>query len=332
MTKDRIKELEKDKPWPHVSYRRLSRQFQKLEYQNENSHSTTINIDNESNVTDFLKEIDLIRLDIDKIDELIQEIDLIRLDIDKIDELIQEVKQIHSAMLEPRTNSNLGQELDDKNEEIKNSSYEVSIKLKKMEQAKQNCDDHDKTNAQWRVKESQIFVLTRRFRDTMVAYNQETMSHRDRCKSVIVRELEISGNRKTNDELEDILESGFPGTFNLSILVDTQKAKQSLDAIEARHLDIIKLEKSIKELYNMFQDLAILVTDQGEMIDSIEHNVSKAVDYVERGKRDVGTAQQYAKKSFKRKVCIIIILATSFLLILLILLIGYFTHKRIIGK
>ncbi|CAF1089393.1 unnamed protein product [Rotaria sordida] len=315
MTKDRIKELEKDKPWPHVSYRRLSRQFQKLEYQNENSHSTTINIDNESNVTDFLKEIDLIRLD-----------------IDKIDELIQEVKQIHSEMLDPRANSKLGQELDDKNEEIKNSSYEVSIKLKKMEQAKQNCDDHDKTNAQWRVKESQIFVLTRRFRDTMVAYNQETMSHRDRCKSVIVRELEMSGNRKTNDELEDILESGFPGTFNLSILVDTQKAKQSLDAIEARHLDIIKLEKSIKELYNMFQDLAILVTDQGEMIDSIEHNVSKAVDYVERGKRDVGTAQQYAKKSFKRKVCIIIILATSFLLILLILLIGYFTHKRIIGK
>ncbi|CAF0911984.1 unnamed protein product [Rotaria sordida] len=315
MTKDRIKELEKDKPWPHVSYRRLSRQFQKLEYQNENSHSTTINIDNESNVTDFLKEIDLIRLD-----------------IDKIDELIQEVKQIHSAMLDPRANSNLGQELDDKNEEIKNSSYEVSTKLKKMEQAKQNCDDHDKTNAQWRVKESQIFVLTRRFRDTMVAYNQETMSHRDRCKSVIVRELEMSGNRKTNDELEDILESGFPGTFNLSILVDTQKAKQSLDAIEARHLDIIKLENTIKELYNMFQDLAMLVTDQGEMIDSIEHNVSKAVDYVEDGTRDVGAAQQYAKKSFKRKVCIIIILATSFLLILLILLIGYFTHKRIIGK
>ncbi|CAF3644861.1 unnamed protein product [Rotaria sordida] len=301
MTKDRIKELEKD--------------FQKLEYQNENSHSTTINIDNESNVTDFLKEIDLIRLD-----------------IDKIDELIQEVKQIHSEMLDPRANSKLGQELDDKNEEIKNSSYEVSTKLKKMEQAKQNCDDHDKTNAQWRVKESQIFVLTRRFRDTMVAYNQETMSHRDRCKSVIVRELEISGNRKTNDELEDILESGFPGTFNLSILVDTQKAKQSLDAIEARHLDIIKLENTIKELYNMFQDLAILVTDQGEMIDSIEHNVSKAVDYVEDGTRDVGAAQQYAKKSFKRKVCIIIILATSFLLILLILLIGYFTHKRIIGK
>lgn len=45
-------------------------------------------------------------------------------------------------------------------------------------------------------------------------------------------------------------------------MVQTQKTQQSLDEIEARHRDIMKLEKSIKELYNMFLDLAILVNDQ----------------------------------------------------------------------
>ena len=45
-------------------------------------------------------------------------------------------------------------------------------------------------------------------------------------------------------------------------MIQTQKAQQSLDEIEARHRDIIKLEKSIKELHNMFLDLAILVNDQ----------------------------------------------------------------------
>jgi t-SNARE complex subunit (syntaxin) len=45
-------------------------------------------------------------------------------------------------------------------------------------------------------------------------------------------------------------------------LVETQKAKQSLDEIEARHRDIIKLETAIKELHNMFLDLAVLVADQ----------------------------------------------------------------------
>ncbi|CAF3843133.1 unnamed protein product [Rotaria sp. Silwood1] len=291
--------------------------FQKQATQNENSHSTTIDIDDDKLVVnDFLHETDLIRTN-----------------IDKIDELIQEVKRIHSEMLEPMANPKLEHELDDKKEEIKKLSYEVSTKLKKMEQIKDNCNDHDKQNAQWRIQESQIFVLTRRLRDTMIQYNQETIAHRDRCKKIIVRELEISGNRKTDDELEDLLENGFPGTFNLSIIIDTQKAKQSLDAIEARHRDIIKLENSIKELHNMYLDLAMLVQNHGEMIDRIEYNVIKAADYVEDAKDNVNTAHEYAKKSAKvKKFCILIILITSILLILILILIGYFTQKKFLGK
>jgi hypothetical protein len=65
-----------------------------------------------------------------------------------------------------------------------------------MEQARENRDDHDQINAQWRIKESQIFVLTRRFRDTMTRYNLETVLHRERCKKAIVFQLEI-GKSKT---------------------------------------------------------------------------------------------------------------------------------------
>ena len=45
-------------------------------------------------------------------------------------------------------------------------------------------------------------------------------------------------------------------------MTDTQQAKQSLADIEARHEDIIKLEKSIKELHDMFMDMAMLVESQ----------------------------------------------------------------------
>ena len=41
-----------------------------------------------------------------------------------------------------------------------------------------------------------------------------------------------------------------------------EKAKESLNQIEARHRDILKLENSTKELHNMFRDLAILVASQ----------------------------------------------------------------------
>lgn len=45
-------------------------------------------------------------------------------------------------------------------------------------------------------------------------------------------------------------------------MTDTQQAKQTLADIEARHADIIKLENSIRELHDMFMDMAMLVESQ----------------------------------------------------------------------
>jgi t-SNARE complex subunit (syntaxin) len=80
-------------------------------------------------------------------------------------------------------------------------------------------------------------------------------------------------------------------------MADIEKAKQAASEIDARHREIAKLENSLKELHDMFVDLALLVTAQvcillsfniyliliifkGEMIDNIEHNVLKTQDFV----------------------------------------------------
>lgn len=45
-------------------------------------------------------------------------------------------------------------------------------------------------------------------------------------------------------------------------MMETLAAKKSLADIEARHEDIMKLENSIRELHEMFMDMAILVESQ----------------------------------------------------------------------
>jgi hypothetical protein len=60
-----------------------------------------------------------------------------------------------------------------------------------MEQVQENQDDIEKASAQWRIKESQIFNTTRRFREVMNHYNQASVLHQDRCKKIIIRELEM---------------------------------------------------------------------------------------------------------------------------------------------
>ena len=44
--------------------------------------------------------------------------------------------------------------------------------------------------------------------------------------------------------------------------METQQARQTLADIEARHADIMKLENSIRELHDMFMDMAMLVESQ----------------------------------------------------------------------
>lgn len=112
--------------------------------------------------------------------------------------------------------------------------------------------------------------------------------------------------------------------------MDSQMTKQALNEIETRHNEIIKLETSIRELHDMFVDMAMLVESQvrpvpchtmwkpppprvpssspahaspctyplqGEMIDRIEYNVEHSVDYVERAVSDTKKAVRYQSKA-----------------------------------
>lgn len=55
--------------------------------------------------------------------------------------------------------------------------------------------------------------------------------------------------------------------------METQQAKQTLADIEARHADIIKLENSIRELHDMFMDMAMLVENQVKYLHYLDYIV-----------------------------------------------------------
>ncbi|CAG2163627.1 unnamed protein product [Oppiella nova] len=128
-----------------------------------------------------------------------------------------------------------------------------------------------------------------------------------------------AGRQTTDKELEDMLESGNLTIFTQGIITDTQQAKQSLADIEARHADIIKLENSIREMHDMFMDMALLIENQcikryirvflkGEIIDRIETQVIQSKEYVEDGKKETVKALAYQSKSRRTKIIIFIIL------------------------
>jgi syntaxin 1B/2/3 len=61
----------------------------------------------------------------------------------------------------------------------------------------------------------------------------------------------------------------------------------------------------------MFQDLAALVQEQSEMLDSIESNVESAQTYIKRGNqnlRDAINLQKKTRKCYCCMLCIVIVI------------------------
>uniref|UniRef100_A0A3Q2YZH6 Syntaxin 2 n=1 Tax=Hippocampus comes TaxID=109280 RepID=A0A3Q2YZH6_HIPCM len=216
--------------------------------------------------------------------------------IDRIFDQVEDVKKIHSMILSaPHPDDT-------------------------MEQSMPKDDATNRSSVDFRIQKTQHTVLSRKFVEVMTQYNETQVSFRERSKGRIQRQLEITGRVTTNEELEDMLESGIPSIFTSDIISDSKITRQALDEIESRHQDIIRLESSIRELHVMFMDMAMLVETQGEMVNNIENNVSNAAEYICRAKEETKKAVRYQKKS--RRKYIILAFALLILLAVIALIVG----------
>mmetsp|Transcript_49877 Transcript_49877/g.159511 ORF Transcript_49877/g.159511 Transcript_49877/m.159511 type:complete len:89 (+) Transcript_49877:1129-1395(+) len=78
------------------------------------------------------------------------------------------------------------------------------------------------------------------------------------------------------------------------------------------------MERKLLELHQIFLDMAVLVEAQGEMLDNIEAQVAKSVEYVAAGTTSLVSAKALQKNTRKWMCCGIIIL----LVILAVILVG----------
>ncbi|XP_011056742.1 PREDICTED: syntaxin-1A isoform X1 [Acromyrmex echinatior] len=254
--------------------------------------------------------------------EFFAEVEEIREMIDRIQTNVEDVKKKHSAILSaPQTDEKVKLELEDLMSDIKKTANKVRAKLKVIEQNIEQEEHTNKSSADLRIRKTQHSTLSRKFVEVMTEYNRTQTDYRERCKGRIQRQLEITGRTTTNEELEEMLEQGNPAVFTQGIIMETQQAKQTLADIEARHADIIKLENSIRELHDMFMDMAMLVESQGEMIDRIEYHVEHAVDYVQTATQDTKKALKYQSKA-RRKMIFIIICVLISAVILVAIIVG----------
>ena len=109
-----------------------------------------------------------------------------------------------------------------------------------------------------------------------------------------------------DDEIDKIIESGKAQDVIKEALI-SDNLKNVVQDIEARHLDILKLEHQVLEIYELFRDLATLVDLQQESLDVIENRIVKAKNYTEKAEVELNEAEEYQKKARARRCCLLFI-------------------------
>ena len=91
----------------------------------------------------------------------------------------------------------------------------------------------------------------------------------------------------------------------------------TINEIQERHDAVKDLENNLKELHQVFLDMAVLVQHQGEQLDDIESHVQRANSFVRGGTQQLQTARKLQKNS-RKWTCFAIIIVLIIILVILL--------------
>ncbi|KAL2260984.1 hypothetical protein VTK26DRAFT_4830 [Humicola hyalothermophila] len=99
--------------------------------------------------------------------------------------------------------------------------------------------------------------------------------------------------------------------------VDFQEA-----LIIEREQEIRNIEQGVGDLNVLFQQVAQIVTEQGEVLDTIERNVEVVRDDTRGADRELRSAARYQKNARSKACCLLLILAVILTIVLLAVFLG----------
>lgn len=221
-----------------------------------------------------------------------KEMALLKLDVKRL------VKQNARFITSVRRISSIKRDAKVLRRDIKTRGDAVYARLNKLGSwSKELEEKHGSTSAVARMVRSQHVSLTGAFQEVMSEYNEAEMVQKENCKIRIQRQAEIMGTELSSEQIDEMISTGKCNVFSDSLLVGGKVARSALTEIENRHKELLELESSIRDIHEIFFQMAQLVEEQGCMLDNIEANVCETQDYVTKASSHVTRAVRYNKEN-----------------------------------
>jgi syntaxin 1B/2/3 len=169
-----------------------------------------------------------------------------------------------------------------------------------------------------KIRRNQCNQLSKRLSDIITDYQIINGDYKIMKKNKAARLIKLSSVEPiTEEQAQELAQEVIDGRREIF-----QQSRDKLAEIMENRDDILRIERSMRELNQMFNDLAILVNEQGTVIIQVHDNVVEANTNVEGGRAELAKAKVYQKKS-RRKMTYLVCCITVIFLIILAVILGF---------
>ncbi|KAK9068538.1 hypothetical protein SSX86_012653 [Deinandra increscens subsp. villosa] len=235
--------------------------------------------------------------------------------VDAIKEELKALEQLHNRLQSSNEESKTLHKANSIKTLRTKMDNDVALSLKKAKLIKNTLEAIDRSNSANRslpncgpgsstdrTRTSVVNGLRKQLQSSMKSFNElrnrMAAEHRE---TVQRRYYTVTGENADESTVDKLISTGESETF-LQKAIQEQGRGQVMETvleIQERHDAVTVIERSLKELHQVFMDMAVLVEHQGEQLDNIESHVNRANSYVTRGAQQLNEARKKQKNTRK---------------------------------
>jgi len=165
------------------------------------------------------------------------------------------------------------------------------------------------------IRKNQTGVLKANFIDALQRYQNVEQQHREKQRERVVRQFKIVKQDATPEEIAVVVEGAGPGSdriFAQAVSSSNRfgEARTAQHDVQERHEDMKRIEKTLTELTQLFDDMSTLVLEQEETITAIDDQAIQVEMDTREGHRNLIQAVLHAANARRaRWICFCIFLA-----------------------
>jgi len=179
-------------------------------------------------------------------------------------------------------------------------------------------------------KQAQADRVEKNYKSALIEYQKVVLDFQERVQNQIKRQVKIVNPDATEEELEIACQDGQAQIFSQAIMTGNRRgeARSALSAVQARHKEIQRIEQTIQELAELFQNMEQLVIEQEPMIQTIDDQGQQIQQDVDKAHGNLKTAVVSARSARRKKWWCLLIVVIIVAILAIVLAIVFTNNNK----